>query len=310
MKQLFHALKLMGYAAPFAAALMLLSGTASALHKVTYDVTRCQGVTDSLDQGIERFSGGITVSSNTEIICPIVKHTSGPGLKNDRIISVDVPVAFGKVDCTLSIYEVKPGQQQRVLENRQNFFNGYYSVLTMGSYTSGYWLNSNSWLYAQMHCNIGGGARMFNYSVSEDGTAQSGKRIVSAAGCDQFPVAPAYSFYGGNTWSSSGFVQVSGDEQDFRMVCGLPTGAARYVQIALGPHIDSANTTDQMGCSIQGRNNSWQYIGPRPVGQSEFVPQMLTFTQTTPTNLICQVRNQPINGDAKIFSYRSSGNGF
>jgi hypothetical protein len=88
------------------------------------------------------------------------------------------------------------------------------------------------------------------------------------------------------------------------MGCPSQSGAGRFVQIGLGPNIDSGSS-NLMGC--RPGSGTWKYVN---YGGNEFVVRTLNFDLGSATMLTCGMKNHPIVGDGKVFSYRTANAAF
>ncbi len=140
-------------------------------------------------------------------------------------------------------------------------------------------------------------------------------RIASAANCTNTNAGTHYNYFekgkpvtyspvfDRGTWG--GFVQAATDESGFNMLCPTLPGAGSAVEIAVGPTISPPTTPPNwMGCGSTD-TWTWQYSSYNSLGQ--FPPQILTYSQTTPSSLLCAMYDHPNIGDAKVYSYRSAG---
>jgi hypothetical protein len=270
---------------------------AAAAHAVsnTYNGVECRGIT-SADQARLTPSDDISIiaSDDAEVVCPVYKTTSGPGItSNDDITSVVVTAFFGQVDCDLEDYQTQDaGSSSNVIAQDTDTNNGYYYTLTMSTGTQGYWGNSSAWKYAELHCKIYAGAGLYSYDVNENGSAQTSRRIVSSAACTPAAVSGSYhhTVAGGpapGVWG--GYLEH--DNTGFTASCRQSPGAGAYTQIALGPSV----TSDRIGCK-RASSGGFSFV-------SGSTPQYLSFASDT---LICQHENNPSGGDGRIFSYRTA----
>ncbi|HET6285022.1 MAG TPA: hypothetical protein VFH73_28955, partial [Polyangia bacterium] len=143
------------------------------------------------------------------------------------------------------------------------------------------------------------------------GSNRASRRIVSAAACSQTPQQFSYQYYAGPfALMKGGYVQAAAYENLFSANCPSQAGAGRFVQIGLGPNIGS--TVNLTGCRNANSVNSWQYVQPTLDGggnPQEWPLKTLTFSPSSPTALICEMKNHPTTGDGKVFSYRTSSTG-
>jgi hypothetical protein len=84
--------------------------TSAAAHAVSndYDASKCHGVTHRDEQYLVRYGGtlqywpsGSVYPDSVDVVCPITKTTSGPGITNDWL-SVNAYGYTGWATCTLS----------------------------------------------------------------------------------------------------------------------------------------------------------------------------------------------------------------
>lgn len=286
-----------------------LSGSAAATYTAPiYPINGCRGLQYADEQNMYRdvAGGSITALNDFEMVCPIVKYTSGPSVSSgDAISSVSVLAGVGLMTCTVGVYEVYPGTSgsTNVVQTASNSNYGYYFTVNVSTTATNYWQSSTRWRYAQLYCAVGVGTHVYNYTVTENGSSQTGARITSAANC----TPPAVNAYGFNAATSSwaGFVQARATETQFAMSCPALSGGGNYLQVGLGPNI-TPGTTNYMGCRDVNVANSFL-----SVSGSEFPPKIVTFSSTaTPRSLVCEMLNHPSVGDGKVYSYRTSPSAF
>ena len=188
-------------------------------------------------------------------------------------------------------------------------------VIRLSSTTVSYWNGDedhHTWYYPELYCDISSGT-LTGYSVTESGTIQSGDRIASAANCANATEGEYYNYYGqGRPVAHSpsydigrwgGYVQAASSESGFQMVCPVLVGGGSAIEIAVGPTIFPPTVPPNLvGCESTD-TSTWQYASYNSQGQ--FPPQVLTYSQTSPSALVCQMDNLPPFGDGKVFSYRT-----
>jgi hypothetical protein len=278
----------------------------------------CQGIDKTSDGHLTRSSGQLTTSTETKVVCPIIKTTSGYGVTSgDAISSVSVYFSSGtSATCSFVTFRVNASSSEsdgNIVGTQQSgtVTNGG-SISFSGTTIQGYWVGDgghNSWYYPELYCDITSGT-LTEYTVGEDGSDE-GYRIASSSNCKQLPTANAYNFsfppsggeYGAHSWG--GFVEAAYTESSFQMLC--PFLSEGYGdQIALGP-ADTAPLTPPvlMGC-VDEDVQAYQTV-PFEDYQN-FPPEILTFGDMTEDDgLICYMENDAgMGGDGMVFSYRQA----
>jgi hypothetical protein len=281
----------------------------------------CHGKLPADQANLNVVAPGVLIPpASIDIVCPITKTTSGPGVTSgDAISNVHVTASFGSMTCTLRSYQVDPRQAtgngtSNVLEQ-----SGPLSASSQDSHvvavdlslpmTTNYWQTANTWLYAELFCTVAANTHFFGYTVTEDGTNQPNVRIVSSAACSPSAATGSnYDFYADvdKIYGWGGYLESLHQDGSTYFSTTCPSGSApgSYVQMALGPHISS--TTNLMGCGLAGQPATWQYVPPL-VGTSDpgFPPETLIFPHSS-SNLVCEIKNHPPDGDAKMYSFRTT----
>ncbi len=289
---------------------LVLAPAAAGAVSMTYDGSRCHGASAEDERFLIRDSNTLTVASpgahgngNATVVCPIFKTTSGPNLTNDAIDYVRISGYSGNVACTATVYQTTGTSYGiNTLEQASNAAYGYYYTYDLAiSGTTNYWGNSTGWKYAELTCTIDANGYLSSYTVAEEGTIQTNRRIVSSANCSESTVdswsnrfgLPFIPYRQSGSWG--GFVEQ--DHVGFSPTCPLPAGAGTRVQIALGP---SLNPTNLMGCR-KASSNTW-----KRVKGAEYAIKTVTFDADT---LVCGLQQDLEGGDAKILSYRTANSG-
>jgi hypothetical protein len=192
-------------------------------------------------------------ANNVEIVCPIWKTTSGPGVTTgDNITSVSV---------TINNHSHSPGIQCQVtVYNSQIPSSGTNYVTKAGpttsatgattiSFTSGItsvvgWWGTNTWDYAQLECILQNGESLTDYTVNENGTDNHNYIYPFEALC--WPDTSTgtnthityYSSLANGTTGALGMGEAPGSETDpLFFECYIP-GAT--MQFSLGPTINTS----------------------------------------------------------------------
>jgi hypothetical protein len=299
----------------FATTISLAMLSSSAAHAVTniIDASLCHGVSHRDEQYLARYSGtieylpsGTNYPDAVQLVCPVTRTTSGPGITNDYLTSVTMTGYSGFATCTLSEYGTDISGITNVLGESEASGSGYYYTLPMYGNNSGYWGTSTAWRFAEVHCTLGQYATLQQYTVVEAGSVQSRRRISSAAACIQTPESDSYAFYQGaahipytspDPAQVGGFVEAPGGHPGFDMSCPIPVGSGSYVQVALGPAV---GTGHQIGCHKAGTSTfTWL-----PSSNTEWITKTLVFGNTG--SLICAIKDDADDGDGKVISYRTA----
>jgi hypothetical protein len=302
-----------------------LSHAATSQH--SYNGSACHGTTTAFEAEI-KVSGTKIVNNSTDtpqIVCPIVKYTSGPGQYSDNISSLQVMASSGGVTCYLSVYIADPIYQGygngNVLEqfSGSGYSTGSFSI-PLQSQTTGYWqgdYGENTWYYPELLCQLETkGAELVSYSVTEQGSAQTNTRITSAANCTPAPAANSYNYYlgepnqDGYCWGDAvcgGYAQAEGT--GYSMSCPALSGGGTWYQVAVLPSLN----TDLMGCSFSGFSGTgpngtgkgtWQWVPDD--SSSNWPPQLITDDNSSKSTFTCAMENNPDDGDAAVLSYRTA----
>lgn len=293
--------------ATLVAAVILVPAAARAVSN-GYDASKCHGVTHRDEQYLVRYAGtlqywpsGTSYPDSVDVVCPITKTTSGPGITNDGL-SVKASGYTSWATCTLSEYQSTINVNSNVLWQSEDDGSGYSYTMSMYGNHSNYWGSSSSWSYAELHCQLGEFATLQKYTVTEEGTVQANRRISSAAACAQTPQSDSFTYFLGaphvpytspDPGQPGGFVEAYGGHAGFKMNCPMPSGAGSYVQIALGPAIGGK----KMGCRASN-GNTFTYVSG-----SEWDWKDLVFPNSGA--LVCAMQNDPSDGDGKVVSYRT-----
>lgn len=262
----------------------------------TAEVT-CRGVTYQDEENIFRNGGSLSVSVNTEVVCPIIKTTSGPSITNDMVTSVNAQFSMGTASCKYTEYSTNIVSSSNTLGQASNNSSGYVYSMNFYGATTNYWGDANNWKYAELRCTFYG--NFHGLTVVEAGTNQSGRRITSAAGCGQDTDLGAYStspywHYEGASGQKGGFFKAVGGQSGFHARCNMPAGSGSKVDVRLGPGI----ATQQMGCK---RHSTWLSVTPG----SEWNFQTIKFTSGGIAQVSCYMSGYPVNGDGKVLSLRT-----
>jgi hypothetical protein len=277
----------------------------------TYNGSLCHGASHTDEATLTRSSGTITTNTAyTQIVCPIIKTTSGPGITGDEISSVTVTASAGTATCYLGIYNANKYQyywDTNLQEEDSDTLSSSNSwSVTLTSYQDGYWEgyeDHDTWYYADLFCQFtSSNANIVNYTVVESGTAQTKYRIANAANCAQTPESDAsYAYYKGDPYNAGGFVAAvsdATDERHFNIVCP-PMASLSYAEIAIGP---SSQSGHYMQCAIGAYtpyvfNTATVYNMP---------PLTHSYSYYGPTTLTCNLvfGTPPVLGDARVLSYR------
>jgi len=301
----------------FALLVATVSRRGLAATPVAYSGSLCRGTDTDYEGHVSRSSGHLSATANVHVVCPIIKTTSGPGIwDGDEISNVTVSFASSSVaTCWLTIYSANQfgDQGQNVPTNvmEQSFGSVSSSTISLSSETVSYWNgyeDHHTWYYPELYCEIDSGGTLTSYSVTEEGTVQDYDRIAPESNCANATGGDHYNYVepgapGGNDWG--GYVAAAGSESGFSMVCPVLAGGGSAIEIAVGPTISPPTMAGNlMGCESTD-TSTWQYADYDSGYQ--FPPQVLTYSQTTPSELICQMQNlPPTGGDAKVFSYRTA----
>jgi hypothetical protein len=281
---------------------MLLPAGAHASVTTVVNADACHGLMPSDEANLSRYAGNLEAVEAATVVCPITKTTSGPGISNDKLVSVTVTGYSGWGDCTLTEYSTDISLLPTNVRGQSKAqFSGYYYTPVLYGSVSGYWGNSSNWTAAQLVCHLSGGVNLQHYSVVEAGTAQAGRRIGSSTFCKSLGAGSTVNFYEGlasdpsiipNPAYRGGYFESV--DSGFKMQC--PTPAGTYVQIAFGPAFGG---THQIGC----RNNSTTTFSYVPTSAVEWVSKTLVLSNSSP--LTCQQKDNAADGDGKILAFRT-----
>jgi hypothetical protein len=278
-----------------------------------YDASACRGTSD--EDAAKLGHSGATIFTDAlggaDVVCPIIKKTSGPGIFNDSLNAVQVsgfsrPSHSSSVQCWLTEYHQRvnpwnpPPSGTNAFSQSENTgsgstgasFNFSLGVSGIYGYWDGYW-GSDSYLYAEITCHLNQFSGLTGYQVDENGSDQTGYRIVSAANCT--PTANFHSVLGVPPTSSDGVWGGYLEQDDgtgWTATCPMPPGAGAYVQISVGPAIGD----NWLGCR-RTDDLWWKWA----YGEEYELNDLLFYTGP----LICAMWDDAPNGDGRVYSYRT-----
>jgi hypothetical protein len=282
---------------------LVFPAPAHATVSMQYNGSLCQGSTRADETRLSETSGDLKATSlnggnYVEVVCPIIKRTSGPGIGDDGV-SVSI-TGSGHVTCEFDDYMTTQawGTTNVGWEMSDSNTSGNY-VMSLGGDFGNYWGDSTHFSYSELHCQLDVNAHITNYTVYESGTVQSGRRIVSAAYCSQ-TAASNYGYFQGDPFiiytspgQPGGFVEVLGGSTGFKAHCAMPASSGSYVEVALGPAFNSY----KMGCQ-RANGTGYKYVTG---GQWDTGYVVLPSSG----GVDCFMQNDPPDGDGKIFAYRT-----
>jgi len=303
-----------------------------------YDVHACRAANWQEEGSLDRsFSGylGNMGSSEMWVACPITLRASGPGVTEDAVNRVTVPVSAldGEVWCQLEYWSslVAPDSLGHPANSWgwQGDVNLFSNTPTNSVDFEPYpfsprslWdVGSDQWLYATLMCRMQSGTAILNYTIQENGTDHN-YRINSALSCsmDQSSNMMNYVDFAGYASDGSippgGFVrgQAGGSitnppapSTKFAMDCPVPQN--RRIELALS----RTAAAFPIGCNLDNTNlSTFQWPGTALPGGTMWPSQTLpastspfiAIPSTGQHNVTCGVNGSL--GDPKLLSFRIS----
>jgi hypothetical protein len=274
--------------------------------------------------------GGIIAGANVNIVCPIVKYTSGSGITSgDDLYDIEIDVDNHGVSpgltCQVTLYSSHVGSSGAT--NVLKIAGPVLTYTTWGNYYMGNfsdvgWWGASSWKYAQLECSLSAGQELLDYQTSESGSA-TGQRIhpPSDQYCSPMPGTSQGNFALGPsslpTTSPAGYVfEPGGSPWYYR--CYMP---GYWTQFSMQPCISAVHSWDWSYYSSgpwgpsyaepgSGQNSTW----PADNFPSTALPATGhtntagTFLSTAPPYLYFQLNEYMggYDGDPAILSWRES----
>jgi len=321
-------------AAPWLVAFALLLGATSAQAMVTtpYDPRNCFSVDSTTDSLLFRSDrqadptgilGNYTSPNPMTVICPLTRTTAGPGVMDDSLDGVTIPV-FGpdnNVYCEVQFWSSEVGIDQTGAPILNSFgASGDYNRLanpTGNSVEAGYsdfvdnWDYpgpSRNWLYQTLECTLNPGTAIYQYQVRENGT-DHGYRIYSAASCKPDSTNNMHIVYDGGATQPGGIVrgQAATGYTKLAMDCPMPANSTVDFSVGNSPAIYP------IGCNLDQPNLStlqWRVVTDpqQRVWPSQTLPYsnnpFIAIPSTGQHQLVCGINGA--SGDGKLLSYRSA----
>jgi hypothetical protein len=275
----------------------------------SYTGRNCVGSTDFDQKAFVLVGNAVKATSPVTVVCPVPKTTSGPGITLDAIKQISMTVS-GSVSCILSL-------ASNYITGSSNIWYTDMQSASGGHVTFGeppfqnYWRinrSANDWLYAQIYCSIPTNGQLVSYNVIEHGYTQlaagKGYAILPPSYCRPDGANKQGWFFHDGFDFLEALSRVSNGK--FAFDCPVPSRAGNYIQMTVGPPINTPTTGNRMGCNINTdastTDSTW-----RSYGSPEYPVRELTPIQSG-SQLLCQMTNLDGQGDAKIVSYRTAYN--
>jgi hypothetical protein len=293
-----------------------------------YDPTHCLAQ-DKTTNGLTTLVRGTnSITNNTggtvTLVCPIDKQTSGPGISNDAISLVQIPLSDPNnagVNCGFQVFQSLYAN----LDTSSNFIDSHWqnsvgtgtmSISDDTGVPNGYWnlgdgTGNTVWMYADLSCILPNGTGISGkYTITENGSSQP-TQIFSSSKCTadslddhdwEYNSTESFSAPGGFIYANSNSLMGG----HFVWDCAVPNGVS--VEFALGQ--DAGNNTN--GCNLDNSNLStltWSVPSTTGSQASMVIPLtkqgLIAVPATGSHNMNCGSKLNQVNGDGQIVTYRT-----
>jgi hypothetical protein len=281
--------------------------------RTTYDVTKCRPAElDEVSELSAKSNNLSNVGPNIVTVhCPVVKTTSGPGLGNDNLVNITIPVTGNQqVECDWDVWRSDiPSQtsSNQLMHVEGVPTNGVIVVGPDEFNIGGFWDgDGDGWYFVDMQCELQPGSGIANYTTDEGGTLQSG-RIFPASSCAPDPSTTFAYELAYDSDPPGGYVEAL---QTGQAIWDCPVPANTEAQIFVAPSLEP----QEIGCKLDNHNFSsftWGPVsGPNPPGQTFPTVSLPLWGQpamVVPSGTHDLVCGQPTagDGDGALVSYRT-----